>query len=397
MPRDLDFEHILERQQLNDFCDSVADCKLIGFDTEFVSENRYRPELCLLQIAAGGRLAIVDTLSVGDLTPFWDLLCEPGRVTVAHAAREEFLFCFRECGRRPSELFDLQIAAGMIGLDYPAAYGTLVNQICNVHLEKGETRTDWSRRPLSKKQIAYALQDVLHLEPLYQFINQALCKAERDGWYKDEVESWLSRLETAETNPQWRRVSGISGLNRRALGIVREIYIWRDGEAKRRNKSPKRIVPDDLVIEIAKRGVAGADRLSSIRGFERRVSQSHLKPLSRAVDTANHLDENELPEKPPRNRTQNLGLLGQFVTTTLNLVCREANIAHNLVGTASDVRELAAWKLGLLKKQDEPPKLLGGWRKQFVEEWIDDVLDGKIGLRVGNPKSDQPLVLERGL
>jgi ribonuclease D len=395
MARELDFENILDDRHLKDFCASIGPDEVVGFDTEFVSENRYRPELCLLQIAAGDKLAIVDTLSVNDLNPFWDLLIDDDRVTVAHAAREEFLFCFRDTGARPKNLFDLQVAAGLIGMDYPASYGSLVQQFCGIQLDKGETRTDWSRRPLSKKQIRYALQDVLHLEPIYRKIDSRLVELERDNWYWDEVDTWLSHLEVMETEPQWRRVSGISGLNRRALAVVREIYFWRDGEAKRKNKSPKRVLPDDLVIEISKRGDASADRLKSIRGFDRRVAQSSVKPIVNAVRVANELSDNELPERPPRNRTQNLGLLGQFVTTALNLVCRDASIAPNIVGTASDVRELAAWKLGFTKKNGKPPKLLTGWRKTFVEEWIDDVLDGKVRLRVGNPKSDQPLVLER--
>ena len=395
MAQKLDYENIVDEQHLQDFCSSIEPTQSIGFDTEFVSENRYRPELCLLQIAAGKRLAIVDTLSVKNLRPFWDLLMDERRITIAHAAREEFLFCFRDTGARPANLFDLQVAAGMIGMDYPASYGALVQQFCGIQLDKGETRTDWSRRPLSHKQVRYALQDVLHLEPIYHAINKRLCKLERDEWYKDEVSSWLSQLERTETEPQWRRVSGISGLKRRALGIVREIYLWRDQEAKRKNKSPKRVLPDDLIIEVAKRGDASTERLKSIRGFDRRVSQSYLKPLVDAVRTANNLPDDQLPEKPPRNKTQNLGLLGQFVTTTLNLVCRDASIAPNLVGTASDVRELAAWKLGFFKKNGKAPKLLTGWRKQFVEEWIDDVLAGKVSMRVGSPKSDQPLILER--
>ncbi len=391
----LEFEDIESDKQLRRFCEENSGQSIIGFDTEFVSENRFRPEFCLLQIAAGDNLAIVDTLAVQDLKPFWELRREPGRITIAHAAREEFLFCFRDVQFRPSNLFDLQLAAGLIGMEYPAAYGTLVSKLCNVQLEKGETRTDWSRRPLSKSQIKYALQDVVHLKELHQKINKALVDLNRLDWYHDEVDQWMTRLETAESEPQWRRVPGISGLNRRALATVREIYIWREQEARKKNRSPKRVVPDDLLVEIAKRGSARMDKLKSIRGIDRRVSGHLHKSICSAVDRANQLSDAELPEKPPRHRTQNLGLLGQFVTTALNIVCREAGIASNLVGTASDVRELAAWKLGLLRKSKNKPKLLTGWRKAFVEEWIDDVLAGKVRLRVGNAKSEQPLVIER--
>ena len=395
MSDELDFEHIRDDQHLQKFCDAISDQPIIGFDTEFVSENRFRPQLCLLQVAAGDHLAIIDTLSIKDLNPFWRLLTDENRISVAHAAREEFLFCFRDLGQRPSNLFDLQIAVGMIGGDYPASYGNLVNQFCKIQLSKGETRTDWSRRPLSDRQIQYALQDVLHLETIYRKINEKLCKLGRESWLSDETDSWLTRLETMETEPQWRRVSGTSSLSRRSLAVVREVFMWRESEAKHKNKSPKRIVPDDLMVEIAKKGTPDIERLKSIRGIERRISGSSFKPIAKAIDAAISLDEDQWPTKTPRHKTQNLGLLGQFVATTLNLVCRDASIAHNLVGTASDVRELAAWKLGLLKHQKTPPKLLTGWRKQFVEEWLDDVLEGKVSIRVGNPQSDQPLILTR--
>ena len=151
------FLHIKGSEQLQEFCERSYGSEIIGFDTEFVSENRYRPELCLIQVATDTEIAIIDTLTVEDLAPFWELLTTGDQVTVVHAAREEFLFCYRACRARPKKLFDIQLAGGFIGLDYPASYGNLVAQLLGISISKGETRTDWRRRPLSDSQIKYCL------------------------------------------------------------------------------------------------------------------------------------------------------------------------------------------------------------------------------------------------
>ena len=393
MENGIPFEHITTAEGLADFCERWRSCKYIGFDTEFVSENRYRPELCLLQVAADGEYAIIDTLAIKDVTPFWDLLAKGPHVTIAHAAREEFLFCYRACQKRPHKLFDVQLGAGMIEIEYPAAYGNLVSRLLGSKVDKGETRTDWSRRPLSKRQIDYALSDVVFLESLYNKISKKLADLGRTTWFEEEIGLWQTALEKTEVEPQWRRVSGISGLKPRALALVKELWITRDKEAEKKNRSPKRIIPDDLIVELAKRGTADPERLKAIRGFGNRVSKSMTEPISAAIKRGNAVPDSELPPKMPRSRTMNLGLLGQFLTTALNVTCKTENIAPNIVGTAQDVRTMAAWRLGLIDLKEQP-KIAHGWRAEIVGQLIDRVLDGTIAIRVGNPNSDQPLKLE---
>ena len=143
------YEHIISDQHLRDFCQIISAAPIVAFDTEFVSEDSYQPELCLIQLAAEGRLAIVDPLEVQDLSPLWTLLVSPGRETLVHAGREEFRFIHKATGQRPAEWFDVQIAAGLIGLEYPASYGTLSSKLLGKNISKDETRTDWRRRPLS--------------------------------------------------------------------------------------------------------------------------------------------------------------------------------------------------------------------------------------------------------
>lgn len=393
MQNGIEFEHITTDQGLVDFCEAVRGCDFIGFDTEFVSESRYRPQLCLVQVAADGRYAIIDTLAVKNISVFWELLVEGDHVTVVHAAREEFMFCYRACGRRPKKLFDVQLGAGMTGLEYPASYGNLVSRLLGSRVDKGETRTDWMRRPLSKRQIDYALSDVTHLKGLFDVVSSNLNKLNRMAWFEEEMDIWQTSLEKTENEPQWQRVAGISNLNRRALAIVKELWIARDKEAKSKNRAAKRILPDDLLVELAKRGTPDVSRMKAIRGFDHRVSKNMIEPISKAIEVANQLPDRECPKKMPRGKTMNLGLLGQFLNTALAVVCKTESIAPNIVGTSQDVRTMAAWRLGMIELSS-PPSLADGWRAEIVGQLIDRVLDGSIAIRVGNPKSDQPLSLE---
>ena len=388
-----DFQYIDNDEQLQKFCQQSAGAKIVGFDTEFVSESRYRPELCLLQVAVDDEYAIIDTMAVSDLMPFWDFLVDGDHVTLAHAAREEFLFCYRACSAYPKRLFDVQLAAGMVGADYPISYGNLVSRSLKKTIDKGETRTDWRKRPLSDRQIEYALSDVIHLKRLYQKLSKQLAKLDRTEWFEDEMEDWQVHLCKTHDEPQWRRVSGISNLKPSALAIVRELWIVRDHVAEEKNRSPKRILPDDLIVELAKRGSSDMKRLKAIRGFENRVNRSILPTILSAIKRANSLPEDQLPKRLPRGKSTNLGLLGQFLSTALNVVCRDQSIAPSLVGTANDVRTMAAWKLGMISPKDKPA-LASGWRSEMIGHLIERVLDGTVAIRVDDPKSEDPLKLE---
>ena len=390
----LNFEHIVDNQQLIDFCKRQAKCEYVAFDTEFVSENRYRPQLCLVQVATSQSLAIIDTLTITDMRPFWDLICNQVPLTITHAAREEFLFCYREMKTRPAKLIDLQMIAAFVGLEFPAAYSSLANQLLGERLSKGETRTDWRQRPLSKKQIQYALQDVEFLFPMYEVLNQRLVELGREAWYVEEIDFWQRRMEEIESEPQWQRLPGLSKLSRRELSIVRELYLWRETAAQNRERSPRRILPDDLLIEIAKRGEFQTTKLTAIRGLTQRVER-----------TLHSGNRRSCRENPAFARIQIAGEdcfiavaqhrnSGSIPDHQFELGLPRAKNRAGLVATTQDIRNLAAWKMGL-PVDETLPSLLQGWRKHFLSDLFDDVINGRVVLRVQNPKSANPVRLVR--
>lgn len=386
----MQYESINTVDELKQFCDEIADAPRIAFDTEFVSEDTYRPQLCLIQVAAVGRLGIIDPEFVADTTPFWNLLTEPGRVVIAHAAREECRFCYRFTGKPIAGLFDTQLAAGFVGMEYPASLGTLVQRLVNKTLPKGETRTNWCRRPLSKDQITYALNDVVDLEEMHHKIFSMVDSLDREQWLEEETDAFQQKIIDAETRENWRRVSGSSGLNPRQLETVRQLWLWRENRAKEIDRLPRRVLRDDLIVELAKRGSTDQKKIKSIRGMERRGFNEHYEALSTAIRTALDTPDEDLPRRPRGSRRVVSPMLSQFLSTSIACISRQQKLAPPIVGNADDVRELLGYELDR-RKDDPVPSLLKGWRGEIVGKTFRRLLEGELAIRVANVKEKQPL------
>jgi len=389
------FDIVETDTQFHSLVDRLAAEPFIAFDTEFVSEHTYRSQLCLLQIAAPGVLAVVDTLAVRELDPFWRLLAEPGRTTIVHAGREEMGFILHAIQARPANLFDVQVAAGLVDHDYPAGYAAVVRRFLNEQASKGETRTDWRKRPLSAGQMAYAVDDVRHLERLWQKLSGRLDSLGRTAWMTAEMALWQDEVEESFTRKRWRRIAGLGNLSRRELAIARELWHWRDAVAEQRDMPPKRVLRDDLIVELCKRKSDDERQIAAVRGMQRSDLRHIMKGLSDAIQRGLACSEEELPggerNRPPPPQ---LAMLGQFMATAVAGLCRQLKLAPALVGTASDMRDLLAWKLGY-GDADRTPALARGWRAQVVGSLVDDLLEGRAALRIGDIRSAEPLVIER--
>lgn len=387
------YTHVTTDQQLGPYCDQLARADRIAIDTEFVSERTYRPVLCLVQVATEEGLGLIDALVIEDMTPFWRFIAEREQETIVHAGRSELEFCLRATGRRPAGWFDVQIAAGLVGIEYPASLRTLLDNVLATTTEGKETRTDWRRRPLSRRQIEYALDDVRHLASLWERLKARLEALGRLGWLDEEMADWQEEVQQAHSREQWRRVSGNSGLGRRSLAILRELWRWRESEAQRRDCPPRRVLRDDLIIELAKRKTAEVKRIRAVRGLERGDLKRWLPAIGESIGRALSLPDEQCPapffrEKPPR-----LSVLGQLLFAVLGSICRQIELSPGLVGTPSDVRELIAYQSGKAAGQ-KPPRLARSWRAQVIGRTFEDLLAGKKSIRVGDPWSEHPLVLD---
>jgi len=389
------YETLTGQAEFETYCARLAEQPWLGLDTEFVAEHTYRPVLCLVQIASPLGLAVIDPLELKNVAPLWEMLVEGEHETIMHAARSELEFCYHATGRLPKHLIDVQLAAGLIGIEYPAGYNTLIGRLLGQPAGKHETRTDWRRRPLSQRQIDYALDDVRYLRAIRDRIVDELDRLGRRHWLDDEMRKLGEELVAAQTAERWRRVSGNSGLSPRQLAIVREIWRWREQEAEHRDKPVRRVFRDDLIIELARRESADPKRIGAVRGMDRRDLRRHIDKLSSAIRRALSLPDDELPRSARRERSQQNSVLGQFLFAALGSLCREADLAPALVGGPNDIRELIAYDTEAGGQERRVPSLAQGWRKEFVGQLFDDLLAGKVTVSVADARSDSPLRFER--
>jgi len=367
----------------------LARSAVIGFDTEFVGEDSYQPELCLIQVSTAERLYIIDPFACGSLDAFWTLLHDPNRVVLAHAAREEVRLCRFGSGQVPANLFDMQIALGFLGHTYPISYAGLVHEVLGVRLNKGDTLSDWRRRPLSDSQLRYAYDDVRYLIPAYDLVHARLKKLKRLEWAAEEFAIAIKRAIGGDdgTVERWRKIKGIGGLNRKELAVIRAVFGWRDRVAERWNRPARTVLRDDFLVEIARRGARSLDDLAELRG----IPSKELEPIREAVRSALKLPAAEYPLEieseydPPQVAT-----LGALLNVVLGDTCARIKLAPSLVCSSQDLKDLVrARQPGIALPADSP--FADGWRREAVLPVLDSLLDGKLQVRVANPTATDPL------
>jgi ribonuclease D len=291
----------------------------------------------------------------------------------------------------PGNLFDLQVAAGLVGLPFPMGHGNLVHQLLDQQLSKAETLTEWRGRPLSKAQIRYAFDDVRYLLALWQQLDERLGQLDRRDWAREDFARLCTDATPAEpgepTTEKWRRLRGAGTLDRRRLAILRAIYRWRDEEAERNNRPPRTILRDDLLVEIARRGPRTEHDLHVVRGLAKRFAGA----LFEAIEQARALPAVELPL--PAEREQDpvqFNLIANILNAALTDFCNRHALAPNLVATSQDVKLLVrARLLGLAPPSDS--LLTHGWRSRFVLPHVQSLLDGRRGVFLADVHSEHPL------
>ena len=370
--------------------ESLRSVPVVGLDTEFVGEESYRPELCLVQVATADRLILIDPYACGDLAPFWELLLDPGRTTVVHAGREEVRMCRAAIGRPPAVVFDVQIACALVGYSYPIGYAGLVQEALGCRASKAETLTDWRRRPLTPSQIRYAYDDVRYLLSLYQLLSDRLTKLKRTAWAAEEFAAAVTRAVTDDPAVEkWRKLKGLGGASRRELAVARELYVWRDEFASRLNRPPRVLMRDEVLLEIARRGLARPDDVTGLRG----VPRAEAEAITAAVRRGAELPLSECPGASERdNDPPHVGSLASLLGVVLAEFCGRTRLAANLVATGYDLKSLVrARQPGGRLAADS--SLASGWRAAFVRPHLDAVLDGTQAIRVSDPGSASPITV----
>lgn len=387
-------ETVTTPEQVEKLADQLRQEPWFAFDTEFVGGPNYAPRLCLIQICARNMEVLVDAQAVSDLRPFWEVVSQTPPEKIVHGGRVEAEFCYRAIGRLPAGWFDVQVAAGFVAEEYPAGYAKLVEKFLGVTLQKAETRTDWRRRPLSPEQIEYALADVRYLPALREKLASALADHGRWGWFQEEIERQLTEIKERLTESCWWKIPGARNLDRRRLAILRSLWLWRDQLARSQNRSPRSILRDDLLLELARRATADPKQIAAVHGFEQPRLQRMIPSISLCIKGALALPEDKWPLPIPTPPViPQAKVLCQILFAILIQLCHEKQIAVGLVGSPNDIRDWLAYRL--YQTLPTPPKLATGWRAEFVGAVFEEALAGRISLKIGNPLEDFPLVLVR--
>lgn len=362
----------------------------LALDTEFISENHYQPLLCLVQVASPQGLFLLDPMKAGDLQPFWELLVEGPHKTIVHACQSELGFCYRYTGRFPRKLFDVQVAAGMAGFEYPVGYTNLVSRLLGQTIPGTESRTNWKARPLTSRQIEYALDDILYLRELETALKRQLRGLGRKDWFREEMVYQMAGHFHNCSSPQWRKLVRNATLDSTALAVVRGLWHWREAVARRQNRTPRRVLRDDLIMEFARRKLADVNALRNIRGMEQPEMRRLLPEIAHCVNEALSLPPEACPKRNAPRNLSSLAVTGQLLYSALNSVCHREKLAIGLVGSPTDVKEWIAWRLQMCHF-DIAPLMARGWRAEIVGPLFDDLLSGRRAIRITSPTSEFPI------
>jgi ribonuclease D len=387
-PMDLASQYVDHASQLSPLIEHLSTQPVVGFDTEFISEGRYEPALCLVQLSTPDGIWIVDPIAIQDLSDLWKVLATRELVTVA--ARQEIKFCEKGAGVPPVSVLDLQVAAGLLGFGFPLSHTNLVLRILNIKVHGGESFTDWRKRPLTVVQLKYAADDVRYLLQIREKLLRRAEKMGRVDWIRGECARMVTDVLREEE--RWR-VSGSSRLNRRQLAALREVWRWRDRAARKSNIPVGRVLSDAMLIEVAKRSPASVEDLFAIRGLDRKLFRNSEADVVGAVKKAQELPEDKLPSNERREDPPQVAVVQKLLSVAANGLAAEYDVDPALLATTSDLQDLVRWFLEGETVGDEPDAIVG-WRGEILREPLLGFLEGKRYVRVGNIKKANPLVFE---
>ncbi|MBR0556100.1 ribonuclease D [Ciceribacter sp. L1K23] len=363
---------------LAEACQILAKSDFITIDTEFLRETTFWPELCLIQMASPDLEVIVDPLAKGiDLQPFFELMADSSVVKVFHAARQDIEIVFHLGNLIPHPIFDTQVAAMVCGFGDSVSYDQLVQKVKGVHIDKSSRFTDWSRRPLSEKQLDYALADVTHLRDVYLKLKEELEREDRASWLVEEMAILESR-ETYDMHPDdaWQRLK-MRLRKPQELAVMKFVAAWREREARSRNVPRSRVLKDDAIFEIAQQQPKDTEALGRLRtipkGWERSSAGS---AIVEAVNAALALPKADMPQVPRHSHTPDGAASAvELLKVLLRLISEKHGVAAKMIANSDDLDKIA------VEGEQANVPAMHGWRRELFGEAALKLIGGGIALR----------------
>ena len=363
--------------KLADACARMARHPYVTVDTEFLRESTYYPQLCVAQMASSDEAIVVDALAHGmDLAPFFALMADENVVKVFHAARQDIEICWHEAGLIPRPIVDTQVAAMVLGYGDAISYDQLVQRITGDSLDKSYRFTDWTRRPLSEAQLAYAISDVTHLRDVYRKLNADLDARGRIDWMREEMKI-LTSPDTYRFEPEhaWERMK-TRVRKPKELAILMEVAAWREQEAQARNVPRGRVLKDDAIADIAVQAPTTIERLGSLRSLPRGFERSKWgEAIVAAVQRGLARDPRTLPQlERPKPRVNGQATV-ELLKVLLRMTAERHGVAAKVIATVEDLERIASDDAA-----DVPA--LHGWRRELFGEKALALKRGRLSLAI---------------
>lgn len=373
---------ISDPDELAAFCERQRKASFVAVDTEFLRDSTYWPKLCLAQVAGPEEAAALDPLAPKmNLEPLFDLLRDPKVLKVFHSGRQDLEIFYLLMKDLPRPIFDTQVAAMVCGFGDSVGYDTLARKLAGVQIDKSSRFTDWSRRPLKRRQIDYALSDVTHLRTVYEQLNKKLQESDRSAWLDEEM-SVLNNPETYRLEPAtaWQRLK-TRGSDPRYLAVLRELAAWRETQAQTRDVPRSRVLRDEQIFDIAVHRPTGPEELAQTRGLSADLARGRIgREILAAVAAGLAVPDQELPRVPPRRELPNgTGPVVDLLKVLLKMKSEDFGVAQKLIANVSDLEEIAA---------DDKAEVaaLAGWRREIFGRDALALKHGRITLGIKRGK-----------
>jgi ribonuclease D len=354
--------------ELDALCDGLEDRTVIAIDTEFVRTQTYFARLCLIQLATESHLVCIDVLADLNIGPFLEKLIGGTGLKIFHAAKQDLEAMHSTYSQFPEPIIDTQISAGLIGHQSQIGYARLVDELLGVQLDKGQTRTDWSRRPLTTAQTEYAIDDVLYLAEMHSILQSKLETADRYSWALEDSQR-LTDPRQYESPPEeaWQRIPGIAYLPVATQSRARRLTAWRESQARKLDRPRQWILADKALLAIAETNPKDQNELGRVSGVAPAVVRNQGKPLISVLQQANSdvadgridFSQQSKPDVPDKNTIKKL-------STIVSSTADELGISPDLLATRRDITSLI--------RGDKEIRLLSGWRATIIGEKLLEVL-----------------------
>jgi ribonuclease D len=386
-----------EEEPFARLCERVANAERVALDTEFHNERSYSARLMVVQLAIDDEVALVDPLRLQALQPLADALAS--RTVVGHALQSDLKIFADRFGRLPARAFDTQLAAAFSGYGMSISLADLVQNVAGVRLRKSQTISDWSVRPLSPQQIEYLVDDVRHLFALQDRLTEVLEESGRLPWFEEEARTLVDPQRYA-VDPErlYLRISGAMRMNRRELGILREIAVLRDRLARERDVPLKYIIPDDVMAAIVHLRPAVREDLAQLRRLDAGARKIYGDRIVEGVQRGLALPDSELPRKPVRPPGSDREAIVACLSVLVNAIAAENDLPPSLLLPRAALERIARElpqtpeKLALLAAADEDAPSGTGWRAALISEPLHALLHGRTALAIGGVAKGSPRV-----